>query len=129
LGCGFDSRQSHMESVLYLYVPVAWLVGQLIKGLLGVLKYRRFVPTSFFSRGGMPSSHSALVSALVTAVGINEGVTSTMFVVTLVFSFIVIYDAWAHHRVRRHTLPQVLAGIVVGVVTIFTAAFLHGYLF
>jgi acid phosphatase family membrane protein YuiD len=116
-----------MDSILYLYVPVAWLVGQLIKLLIGVCKYRRFVPTSFFSLGGMPSSHSALVSALVTAVGINEGITSTVFVVTFVFSFIVIYDAWAHHRVRRHTLPQVLAGIVVGVITLLTAALLHGY--
>jgi acid phosphatase family membrane protein YuiD len=117
-----------MTSVLYWYVPIAWLVGQLIKGILHLFKYKRFVPTSFFSLGGMPSSHSALVAALVTAVGINEGVTSTVFVVTTVFAFIVTYDAMAHHRMRRHTVPQVLAGLVVGFITMGTAALIHGLL-
>jgi len=41
----------------------------------------------------MPSSHSAAVSALTTAVGMQEGFGSTLFGVTLYFSLIVMYDA------------------------------------
>jgi acid phosphatase family membrane protein YuiD len=107
---------------LYWYVLVAWLLAQILKILLTSMSRRRFMPEAFFSLGGMPSSHSAIVSALVMAVGINEGVSSTVFVVAFVYAFIVIYDAYAHHRVRRHTIPQVLGGIVVGVVTILAAA-------
>jgi acid phosphatase family membrane protein YuiD len=49
---------------------------------------RRFVET-----GGMPSSHSASVAALSTAVGLQEGFASAIFGVTLYFSLIVMYDA------------------------------------
>ena len=54
----------------------------------GPINLRRFVET-----GGMPSSHSAAVAALTTAVGIQEGFTSALFGVTLYFSLIIMYDA------------------------------------
>lgn len=54
----------------------------------GAWNLRRFVET-----GGMPSSHSAAVAALTTAVGIQEGFSSALFGVTLYFSLIVMYDA------------------------------------
>lgn len=54
----------------------------------GAWNLRRFVET-----GGMPSSHSAAVAALSTAVGLQEGFTTTIFGVTLYFSLIVMYDA------------------------------------
>ena len=41
----------------------------------------------------MPSSHSASVAALSTAVGLQEGYGSALFAVTLYFSLIVMYDA------------------------------------
>ena len=41
----------------------------------------------------MPSSHSAAVAALSTAVGLQEGFNSVLFGVTLYFSLIVMYDA------------------------------------
>ncbi len=41
----------------------------------------------------MPSSHSAAVAALSTAIGLQEGFTSALFGVTLYFSLIVMYDA------------------------------------
>jgi acid phosphatase family membrane protein YuiD len=66
---------------------------QLYKGLVAWVRngrpnFRRFVET-----GGMPSSHSAAVSALTTTVALQEGVLSTLFGVTLFFSLIVMYDA------------------------------------
>jgi acid phosphatase family membrane protein YuiD len=41
----------------------------------------------------MPSSHSAVVVALATRVGINEGVNSTSFALATVFAAVVLYDA------------------------------------
>lgn len=52
-----------------------------------------------FSTGGMPSSHSAAVSALATAVGLMEGFTSAMFAIAFMFGAITMYDAAG---IRRH---------------------------
>ncbi|MGM9946668.1 divergent PAP2 family protein [Floccifex sp.] len=43
--------------------------------------------------GGFPSSHSSTVTSLTLAVGITEGFDSSIFAITCVFSFIVMYDA------------------------------------
>jgi hypothetical protein len=43
--------------------------------------------------GGFPSSHSATVTALTLCVGMEEGLNSTIFAVTLIFALIVMYDA------------------------------------
>lgn len=72
---------------------IVGLVVQFYKGVSqgfggGKVNLRRFVET-----GGMPSSHSAAVAALSTAVGLQEGFTSALFGVTLYFSLIVMYDA------------------------------------
>ena len=45
------------------------------------------------STGGMPSSHSAAVTALATAVALDVGLDSTLFAVTAIFAVIVMYDA------------------------------------
>ena len=43
--------------------------------------------------GGFPSSHTSTVTALSLAIGIQVGFDSTIFAVTAIFSFIVMYDA------------------------------------
>jgi len=43
--------------------------------------------------GGMPSSHSALVSGLATGVGLQSGWASPAFAMAIIFSSIVMYDA------------------------------------
>ena len=45
------------------------------------------------SAGGMPSSHSALVTGLATATGRQLGIASTAFAITVVLAAIVMYDA------------------------------------
>ena len=54
----------------------------------------------FFESGGMPSAHSAMATALVTAVGISQGFSSAPFAVSFAFACIVMYDAVG---VRRAT--------------------------
>jgi len=53
--------------------------------------------------GGMPSSHSALCSAITTATAMEFGLGSSLFAVSLAFSSIVMYDAAG---VRRHAGKQ-----------------------
>ena len=48
---------------------------------------------TFFTSGGMPSSHSSFVSALAITVGLKHGFGSDLFAIVTVFSLIVIYDA------------------------------------
>lgn len=47
----------------------------------------------FSSTGGMPSSHSAAVTSLTTAVAYEHGVASTIFAVSTMFAVITMYDA------------------------------------
>ena len=63
------------------------------KGFAAYFATRRWNLHRFIETGGMPSSHSASVAALSTAVGLQEGFTSALFGVTLYFSLIVMYDA------------------------------------
>ena len=75
---------------------IALLVGFLVQGYKGMavfVKTGRWNLRRFVETGGMPSSHSASVAALSTAVGLQEGFTSLLFGVTLYFSLIVMYDA------------------------------------
>ncbi len=48
----------------------------------------------FFTSGGMPSAHSAFVTALATSVALNAGIFSDLFAACAVFGFIVMYDAY-----------------------------------
>ncbi|GGR85577.1 divergent PAP2 family protein [Deinococcus sedimenti] len=67
--------------------------AQVAKVLLILLIERRWRPGAFMETGGMPSSHSAMVAALTTGVGITEGVGHPLFAACAVFALIVMYDA------------------------------------
>jgi acid phosphatase family membrane protein YuiD len=71
----------------------AWLVAQLLKGAFDFMKERRINFKRFVGAGGMPSSHSALVSSLVTAMGIEKGWDNPITAVAIIFAVIVMYDA------------------------------------
>jgi acid phosphatase family membrane protein YuiD len=72
---------------------VAWLVAQFSKPLLHYAHTRRLNLRYLVTAGGMPSSHSAVVVALATRVGIDTGLSSVLFAVSAVFAAVVMYDA------------------------------------
>ena len=72
---------------------LAWMAAQFIKMIFAFKDTSRFNFRYFVSTGGMPSAHSSMVSALATAVGIQEGFGSSMFVFTLAFAIVVMLDA------------------------------------
>lgn len=75
------------------------LSSQAFKVVFYSLRERRFAAERFVHAGGIPSAHSAFVSALTAAVALRHGVTSEIFAVSFVFSAIIVYDAF---RLRGH---------------------------
>ncbi|MFG6117024.1 divergent PAP2 family protein [Halobacillus sp. MO56] len=84
---------------------IAILFAQGVKVPIRMIATRHFNPGLAFSTGGMPSSHSAAVTALATAVGLQEGFDSSIFGVAAVFSIIVMFDSTG---VRRQTGEQAI---------------------
>lgn len=73
--------------------PVAWFVAQLLKVLLNFFRMRQLKWSYMYSPGGMPSSHTAIMTALATTMAINYGFDSPFFAISMVVAFIVMYDA------------------------------------
>ncbi|MDI3281078.1 MAG: divergent PAP2 family protein [Bacillota bacterium] len=72
---------------------VAWLVAQTLKVAHSYLAEGRLNFRRFVGAGGMPSAHSALVTSLATAVGLQEGWNAPVTALAVVFALIVMYDA------------------------------------
>ena len=89
---------------ILLYNPVllsaliAWLIAQALKVLIELITEKRMNWGLLFQAGGMPSSHSALVSATALSAGVIYGFDSPIFSVAAVLAMIVIYDATGVRR-------------------------------
>jgi acid phosphatase family membrane protein YuiD len=86
MGTLFDNR-------ILITSIVAWLAAQVSKTIYELIRQRELRLSRLVSSGGMPSSHSALVTALATATGRVLGVNSAVFAITVVLASIVMYDA------------------------------------
>lgn len=71
----------------------AWALAQIIKIPLDYLRTRRWNWALLLTTGGMPSSHSALMTATTLAVGLYDGFDSPVFALGVVLTMIVTYDA------------------------------------
>ncbi|MBP9827291.1 divergent PAP2 family protein [Candidatus Saccharibacteria bacterium] len=82
----------------YLYIPlITWGIAQMIKFSIAVFK-GEYRPSLLFSSGGMPSVHSATVSALATTALLLGGAASPLFGITGIFAAIVMYDSLGVRR-------------------------------
>lgn len=135
-----------------LLVAVVVQVGcQIFKVIMNSTRTRTLAWGRLFAAGGMPSSHTAFVATLTTAIGLRAGVASDLFAVACAFSVIIIFDAI---RVRGaiqinsealrqmiapmpeasrpetshdvgHSIPEVAVGLLVGVGSAVGARALH----
>ncbi len=71
----------------------AGLSAQLLKVVLELLRTGRLNLLRFFDNGGMPSSHTALVTTLSIGVGDFAGLQSALFAVTVLFSLYFVFEA------------------------------------
>ncbi len=140
--CGFSGTP--FESPTFWSGITGWMVASILKILINWRSTRRIDFHYLTSLGGMPSAHSSTVSALATSVGLSDGFSSTIFVITLIFALVIMLDASTvrraaglqatllnqvvdvmltqHHLPTRklreilgHTRTEVLVGMLVGV--------------
>ncbi|NTW44027.1 MAG: divergent PAP2 family protein [Anaerolineaceae bacterium] len=122
---------------------LGWFLGQFLKVPMEFLINRRVNWGLWFSSGGMPSSHSSLMTATTLSIGLNYGFGSPIFALAFSVSMIVVYDASGVRRqagihaqkinilfeevlrgeplqidklkeVLGHTPPQVVGGVILG---------------
>ncbi|MBR3281433.1 MAG: divergent PAP2 family protein [Clostridia bacterium] len=134
----------------WMWIPLAtWLLVQIFKLIVEVFtaKGKKINFRRILGAGGMPSSHTACITALATSIGISEGFGSPVFALAVVFCFIVMYDAAGVRRAAGkqaavlnkiiesdedinvqeklvellgHTPLQVIVGAIVGIIIGFT---------
>lgn len=71
----------------------AWALAQVIKIPLDYFRTRRWNWALLLTTGGMPSSHSALMTATTLAIGLYYGFDSPIFAIGVAITMIVTYDA------------------------------------
>ncbi len=84
---------SIFSNVPLVAAGIAFLISQTLKVILYYFKDGEFNLWHFCEAAGMPSTHSAMSSALALSVGVVEGFASPLFALSVVFSIIVMYDA------------------------------------
>ncbi len=77
---------------------LAWGIAQAAKMPIEYARNRRWNWALLFRAGGMPSSHSALVTAATHGIGLAVGFDTPIFALSVVLAMIVIYDATGIRR-------------------------------
>ncbi len=83
---------------IFLSAVSSWILCQFIKTLITLFtrtvhSLGDLVALLFWKTGGMPSSHSALVSSVATTIGFKSGIYSDLFIFSCCFALVVIRDA------------------------------------
>lgn len=107
---------------LSLWIPVSAAIGvQLYKFIAQWVRAGTLDFHVLFSTGGMPSSHSAMVVSLATAIGIDHGFGSPFFAISTILALVVMYDARGvrqesgqHARLLNHIVRELFAGNPIG---------------
>lgn len=136
--------QALLDNRILIAALMAWLVAQVTKTVYEFVRYHKLKLNRLVSSGGMPSSHTALVTGLAAATGRVTGISSPAFAVAVVLAGVVMYDAagvrravsiqarilnqmideayqgkpFAEKRLREligHTPVQVLVGALLGI--------------
>jgi uncharacterized protein len=97
---------------------VAWGLAQIIKIPLDYVRTRRWNWALLLTTGGMPSSHSALMTATTHSIGLYYGFAQPLFALAVAITMIVVYDA---ANVRRQ------AGIHAQRINVLFAELMRGH--
>jgi hypothetical protein len=146
-----------LNNYVLLVALVACIAAQILKAIIELVRHRKLNLKVMVETGGMPSAHSALVTALACGVGQTVGWASPFFAATCVFAIIVMYDAagvrqaagkqarvlnqiidelfqekpeFNEDRLKEllgHTPFQVIAGSILGVCISWLAAPAYGF--
>ena len=85
------------QAISHNYIAQAafwgWFAAQALKFIIVLVKDGVFRLERFVVAGGFPSSHTSFVISTTTALYLKNGPQSDLFIVSLIFSIVVIYDA------------------------------------
>ncbi|MFY7695831.1 MAG: divergent PAP2 family protein, partial [Cyanobium sp.] len=82
-------------------------VAQLSKLLIEAVVHRRWRPSVLVETGGMPSSHSALMTGTSAGIGWLHGFGDPLFALAAALTFIILYDASGVRRAAGLTAARV----------------------
>lgn len=82
-----------LKNELLLAAICAWVTTQLVKTILYAIDHRKLDLSRLVGDGGMPSGHSATVSALAISSGLCFGFSSFQFALAAIFAIVVMHDA------------------------------------
>lgn len=88
---------------ILIFSCLSWFFAQLAKGIIQKITEGRFSLKRCIASGGMPSSHSALVTCCAVTTGMLYGFDSSMFAIAAILAIVVMYDAC---NVRRQSGEQ-----------------------
>jgi uncharacterized protein len=76
-----------LRNPVFLSAVMSLFTAQFAKAVIALFHHRQagfreIIATLMWRTGGMPSSHSALVIAISTAIGITSGINSDVFVLS-----------------------------------------------
>jgi acid phosphatase family membrane protein YuiD len=86
------------QNLGFISAFMGWLIAQALKFGTHLASTRKIDFYIFVSTGGMPSSHSSMVSALATSIGLSAGWNSPLFALSLGFASVVMFDAQSFRR-------------------------------
>ena len=139
-----------IKNRIFMTTLSAWIIAQIIKVTIGVIKEKKFDFRWFVGTGGMPSSHAAGASCLSAVIGLEYGFNSVYFALAASFAIVVMFDAQGVRRASGrqarilnkimediywqkrihdnqlreligHTPIEVIAGFLLGVIIAFLA--------
>jgi uncharacterized protein len=76
----------------------SWVLAQIVKLILHVVRTHRFDSAFLFRLGGMPSSHSAAATGVAVSIGLRAGFGGTAFAIALTLALVVMIDAQSVRR-------------------------------
>lgn len=89
---------SLFQNHLLINALASWLAAQVLKVILYAGVNRRLDLERLFGDGGMPSGHSATVTALAATAAIESGLSSPEFAISTILAVIVMHDATGVRR-------------------------------
>ena len=72
---------------------VGWATAQVLKTIIYLIVNKKLSWERLFGDGGMPSGHSATVTAVALSVGLECGFNSALFAVATIIAIVVMHDA------------------------------------
>lgn len=85
-------------NVVLVVAVISWVLAQIIKTAIHLIKTKKFCAERLTGAGGMPSAHSAAVCSLAIATCRVCGICSAEFALSMVFALVVMYDATGVRR-------------------------------